>query len=116
MTKEMDCCTEEPATAQSDNAPMTSGRIRSWALSPQGLTVTGIAIVAIGLALNWSWLAAVGAAPLILSLAPCAVMCALGLCMSMRNGSHAPAGKLGLGSATGAPPSTSSPVVRSPSQ
>tara|TARA_R110001599_G_scaffold222239_1_gene421223 strand:+ start:465 stop:635 length:171 start_codon:yes stop_codon:yes gene_type:complete len=34
-----------------------------------------------GMALNWGWLAAVGAAPLILALAPCAVMCGLGLCM-----------------------------------
>jgi hypothetical protein len=116
MTKEMNCCTEEPATAQSDSAPTTLRRIRSWAISPQGLTVAGIASVAIGLAVNWSWLVAVGAAPLILSLGPCAVMCALGLCMNMRNESHAPAGKPGLGSAAEAPPSTSSPVVRSPSQ
>lgn len=116
MTKEMNCCTEEPATAQSDSAPTTLRRIRSWAMSPQGLTVTGIASVAIGLAVNWSWLVAAGVAPLILSLGPCAVMCALGLCMNMSNGSHAPAGKPGLGSATEAPPSTSSPVVRSPSQ
>jgi len=116
MTKEMNCCTEEPATAQSDSVPTTVQRLGDWALSPQGLTVTGIAGVAIGLAVNWSWLVAVGLAPLILSLGPCAVMCALGLCMHMRNGSHASAGKPGLGSATEAPPSTSSPVVRSPTQ
>lgn len=31
---------------------------------------------------NWSWLVAVGIAPLLVALAPCAAMCALGLCMS----------------------------------
>ena len=33
------------------------------------------------MAFNWSWLTAVGAAPIILSFAPCAAMCGLGLCM-----------------------------------
>tara|TARA_R110002012_G_scaffold313726_1_gene525586 strand:+ start:9602 stop:9799 length:198 start_codon:yes stop_codon:yes gene_type:complete len=43
--------------------------------------LTGFAAIGGGAALNWDWLTAVGAAPLILSLAPCAAMCALGLCM-----------------------------------
>ena len=34
-----------------------------------------------GMALNWGWLTTVGAAPIIVSLAPCAAMCGLGLCM-----------------------------------
>jgi hypothetical protein len=38
------------------------------------------AITAAG-AWQWSWLVAVGAAPLLLSAAPCAAMCGLGLCM-----------------------------------
>ena len=116
MTKEMDCCTRKPEAAQSDSVPTTVQRIRSWALSPQGLTITGIAAVVVGLTLSWSWVVALGAAPLILALGPCAVMCALGLCMNMRNGSHAPAGNPGLGSETEVPSSTSSPAVRSPSQ
>jgi membrane protein DedA with SNARE-associated domain len=32
-----------------------------------------------GLALNWSWPVAAGVAPLLVALAPCAAMCALGL-------------------------------------
>jgi hypothetical protein len=116
MTKEMNCCTEEPATAQSDSAPRTAQRLRSWALSPQGLTVTGIAAAVVGLTLGWSWVVALGVAPVILALGPCAAMCALGLCMSMRNGSGTPAGNPGLGSETEVPSSTSSPAVRSPSQ
>jgi hypothetical protein len=40
-----------------------------------------IAVVLLGLVLNWQWLVALGVAPLLLSLLPCAAMCALGLCM-----------------------------------
>ena len=50
-------------------------------LGRRGLAIAAFAVIAAGMALNWSWLTAVGAAPLILSLAPCAAMCALGLCM-----------------------------------
>ncbi|MEP0315606.1 MULTISPECIES: hypothetical protein [Alphaproteobacteria] len=52
----------------------------------RGLLILAAVAVAGGLAFNWSWLAAVGAAPLILALAPCAVMCALGLCMNRMSG------------------------------
>lgn len=41
----------------------------------------GIAAAA-GLALNWSWLVAVGLAPILIGILPCAVMCGLGLCMN----------------------------------
>ncbi|UWR32313.1 hypothetical protein K3759_10080 [Sulfitobacter sp. W027] len=47
----------------------------------QTLMLTGFAAIGGGAALNWEWLSAMGAAPLLLSLAPCAAMCALGLCM-----------------------------------
>ena len=47
----------------------------------QTLMLAGFAAIGGGAALNWDWLTAVGAAPLIISLAPCAAMCALGLCM-----------------------------------
>ncbi|AYE87219.1 hypothetical protein B5M07_14455 [Sulfitobacter sp. D7] len=60
---------DRPASA----IPMPSRR--------QSLMLTGFAAIGGGTALNWDWLTAVGAAPLILSLAPCAAMCALGLCM-----------------------------------
>ena len=46
------------------------------------LLVLAIVIVGAGVALNWSWLVAAGIAPILLALAPCAAMCALGLCMS----------------------------------
>lgn len=47
----------------------------------RGLLLAGLAAAGGGLALNWGWLTAIGAAPIILALAPCAVMCALGMCM-----------------------------------
>jgi len=40
-----------------------------------------LAIVALGMYLNWGWFVAVGVAPLLLGALPCAAMCALGLCM-----------------------------------
>ncbi|MEO1910036.1 MAG: hypothetical protein ABGX10_06400 [Paracoccus sp. (in: a-proteobacteria)] len=45
------------------------------------LILAALALVTAGMATNWGWLVAVGAAPLILSLAPCIAMCGLGLCM-----------------------------------
>jgi len=50
---------------------------------PRAVLVTAaLAIVTIGLAMNWSALVAAGIAPLLISALPCAVMCALGLCMN----------------------------------
>jgi hypothetical protein len=40
----------------------------------------------IGAAFNWSWLVAVGIVPLLITLLPCAAMCALGLCMNRMMG------------------------------
>lgn len=47
----------------------------------RGVIVLALVAAGIGLYLGWGWLAAVGLAPLLLALAPCAAMCALGLCM-----------------------------------
>jgi len=45
------------------------------------LMFAAVALVG-GAAFNWSWLVAAGIAPLLLSVLPCAAMCALGLCMN----------------------------------
>jgi hypothetical protein len=51
------------------------------------LAVAVLALVA-GAALNWGWLVALGIAPVLLSLLPCAVMCGVGVCcMKMMGGS-----------------------------
>jgi len=44
------------------------------------LLALGSAVLTGGAALNWGWLVAVGLAPILLALAPCAIMCAVGLC------------------------------------
>lgn len=65
-------------------APMNANageRVRSWLTSPRGLLLVGIAVIAAGLALGWNWVVALGLAPIVLALAPCALMCALGMCM-----------------------------------
>lgn len=81
-----------PQIARIPTAPKTGGRIRAWIVSPRGLLIGGLVIVATGLALGWNWVVAAGLAPIILSLAPCAVMCALGMCMMGRGRSAAPPG------------------------
>ena len=83
MTKESDCCANTPATSLPQRNQSILDQARVWIMTPRGPTVAGIGLVALGLALNWSWLVAVGAAPIILAFAPCAAMCALGLCMHM---------------------------------
>lgn len=68
--------------AQAEEAPPHARPVAPrWLLRPRNLAMAGIAAVSAGLVLNWGWLTAVGAAPILLSLLPCAAMCALGLCM-----------------------------------
>jgi hypothetical protein len=55
--------------------------LRYWLRGWRGLTVLGLAGVAVGLWLGWSSLVAAGLAPLLLGVLPCIAMCALGLCM-----------------------------------
>ncbi len=54
------------------------------------LLALGGLVLIIGGALNWGWLVAAGFAPVLVAVAPCAIMCALGLCgMKMMGGSNA---------------------------
>jgi hypothetical protein len=55
-----------------------------------GLLGLAALALALGLALKWSWLVAAGIAPVLVSLLPCAAMCALGFCMHKAVGSAAP--------------------------
>lgn len=50
--------------------------------------VAAAVLVAAGLALGWEWLRAAGVASLLVSLLPCAIMCALGMCMNRASGSN----------------------------
>ncbi len=65
--------------------------VRSWIRDRRVLAGAGLVIGGSGVALGWDWLTAIGLAPLIVSAAPCLLMCALGLCM-MGRGHQANAG------------------------
>ena len=84
------------------------------------IALAGGAAIA-GVALNWSWLVALGLAPLLIALAPCAVMCALGLCamrMAGKSGaseSDAPAATLPEATVRSRTPSRR-PAVAGPSR
>ena len=80
--------TIEPATqAGAPTAQRARDFVRRAVAGPRGLIILGIAVVAGGLVLGWGWLTAVGLAPIILALAPCAAMCAIGMCAMSRGGS-----------------------------
>lgn len=59
------------------SVPLT-GSLRYWLTGRRAL-VAGVGVVGVGAALNWEWLVAAGLAPLILTVLPCAAMCALGI-------------------------------------
>ena len=57
-----------------------------WLTRSRLLFVGAATVMGGGMALNWGWLTAIGLAPVLVSLAPCAVMCGLGLCMKGKSG------------------------------
>lgn len=74
----------------SETSPHTeTPEARPWRsqLGQRGLILTSMAIIGAGLFLNWGWVTTIGAAPLILALAPCAVMCGLGVCVMCKSNS-----------------------------
>lgn len=73
----------------------TIGSLPAAAASPWGgglgrprlmLATTALGLITAVAAWQWSWLVAVGIAPLLLSAAPCAAMCGLGLCVHRMGG------------------------------
>ena len=71
-----DCGTSLPVSTREPLPISWLGRRRRLVI---GASAAGV--IAIALAWQWSWLVVLGVAPLLLSLAPCAAMCAHGLCM-----------------------------------
>jgi hypothetical protein len=58
-------------------------RARQYLSGTRGLILLAVIVIGAGMAFNWGWLVAIGVAPVILALAPCA---ALGLCMNKMGG------------------------------
>ena len=64
----------------------SAGNWPRWLTRRRLLFVGAATVMGGGMALNWGWLTAIGLAPVLVSLAPCAVMCGLGLCMKGKSG------------------------------
>ncbi len=56
----------------------------------RGLLILATVVFTAGVALNWSWLVAVGIAPLLLGFLPCVALCAVGLCMGKSTAKSGP--------------------------
>lgn len=81
------CC----QSASSSTPPTGLGRyLPSWLRGRRGIILGVVAVGGGGMALQWPWLVAIGVAPVLLSLLPCAVMCGLGLCMMGKKGQSGP--------------------------
>lgn len=75
--------------------------IRYYLGGRRALLILATVLIVGGIATNWSWLVAVGVAPIIVALLPCAVMCALGLCMHKMGSSAHTAHESNVGAETG---------------
>lgn len=87
-------------------AASIAGLLRRYLGGRRGLILLAVAVLGIGAFLNWGWLVAAGIAPLLIGLAPCAVMCALGLCMNKTGGKSCSTESKATDQSSGATPST----------
>ncbi len=102
----MGTSTETMKAGEPSLAKSTMDLVRYYLSGRRGLILLSVAALGLAMALNWGWLAAVGIAPLLLALAPCAAMCALGLCMS-KMGNQSISTHSNPGARGGAPTSSS---------
>ena len=64
----------------------SAGTLPKWLTRRRVMFAGAATVIGGGMALNWGWLTAIGLAPILVSLAPCAAMCGLGLCMKGGSG------------------------------
>ena len=72
--------TQQPLGSEISNA------LRLYLTGRRGVILVAVLLAAVGLYLGWGWLVAAGIAPVLIAFAPCAAMCALGLCMNKMGG------------------------------
>ena len=76
--------------ASSETQQVSTGSISStlqrYLSGRRGLILAVFLLAALATYLGWSWLTAAGIAPILIAFAPCAAMCALGLCMNRMGG------------------------------
>lgn len=78
-----------PTTTERQDSSLTRDLIhaaRHYLGRPRVLLILATIAIVAGLVFNWSWLVAIGLAPILISTLPCLVMCAFGVCMMCRSG------------------------------
>ncbi len=86
----------DPVVNQSQERPLSRDLfllLRHWLSQRRVQLVLGALLLGLGGWFNWDWLVAAGLAPLILAIAPCAVMCLMGMCMHKGHGKSGCHGK-----------------------
>jgi hypothetical protein len=78
--------TQLPAVIENPPTRRFAQTVRTYLTGRRGLIALAIVTLIAGAAFNWSWLVAVGIAPLLITALPCVAMCALGLCMNRMAG------------------------------
>ena len=123
----MNASTETKKVEELSLIQIVAALLRYYLGGRRGLILLTVIVLGAGLVLNWSWLVAIGVAPLLLAVAPCAAMCALGLCMNKlanKSGSvqssaakqDAGPGPVSTTTVTTAPEETAAPVARGDSE
>lgn len=82
----MSTSTESTKTNETSLSADVLAYVRSQLGGRRGLIILAVIALGAGAVFNWSWLVAAGIAPVLLLLAPCALMCGLGLCMNKMAG------------------------------
>ena len=78
--------TQLPTVIENPPTRRFAQTVRAYLTGWRGLVVLASVALIAGAAFNWSWLVAVGIAPLLITALPCVAMCALGLCMNRMAG------------------------------
>ena len=100
------CCQGTPSSRS-----RLVGYVPTWLRGSRGIALGAVAVVGVGMLSGWPWLVAIGAAPVLLAFLPCAVMCALGLCMMGKGNQPAvPSAQVGDGT-TGTITGTAAPAL-----
>lgn len=80
----MDTTSARTEVTKASDAPLGQDwlrLLRHWLGNRRVQIALAAAVIVGGAALNWGWLVAIGLAPIILAVLPCAAMCALGMCV-----------------------------------
>jgi hypothetical protein len=109
----------ETNTTPTDGRPLGQdilALLRHWFRGRRGMIALAVVVLGTAAYFNWSWLVAAGIAPVLVALAPCAAMCALGLCMKGGAGSSCGTEKNPAGDNAAVPRPAATDQVSQPTQ